>query len=1072
MKKFGLLSTSAIGSAALFGMSFVLAAPAYAQTSQDCDELTDAEERAACLQEAQAADADEPQETGQTLTVTGTRIYRPNLDSTVPITSVTQQDLTETADVSIGDNLNDLPSLRSSFSSANSTRFIGTAGLNWLDLRGLGVSRTLVLVNNRRHITSSPGDYLVDVNTIPITLLERVDIVTGGNSAIYGSDAVAGVVNFVLRRDFDGIEGRAQAGISDEGDLGQYFVGITAGRNFMDDRANVAVAFEYTKQQPLYFVDRPGLTGAFDGRCQFNVVDPLGIAGGETGVSNTDGIPDREFMCGTRNNGISNGGTIGTFSNGNALRFDSDGTLFIDTPERFFPASPGFVVGGQGSTLRDTGQLAAGIDRYAANLIARVEISPAFQPFLEAKYVHIEAVQEGQPSFWQGSLKGFFANTQEQFDAIQNLRCNNAFLTAQALATLQSFGICTNVAAGTFNISRFNVDFGGRGELHERDTFRIVAGIEGDFNDDWHYEFAVNYGRLDTELRSLNNLLLYDIDGNLDGFLLAIDARRNAAGQIVCGVNADADPTNDRPDCVPLNVFGSGAPSQAALDFINTTAFRDERASQLQIGAFVSGDLSQLFELPGGPIGFALGAEYRREKARSEFDALTASGGTFLNAIQPFLPPTLEVQEVFGEIRIPLLADLPFAQELTLEAAARYSDYNLGNTDTTFAYNLGAVWAPVRDIRFRGNYSRSVRVPTQSDLFSPLSQNFAFIADPCDANNINVGNRAANCAEGGVPAVANQALVDACASSPTPVALGDPWINCLARAFSTGFQSGGNPTLEEETGRSYTIGAVIQPRWVPGLSLSVDYYNIDVENLIATLTAQTIINQCYGAPQGINNPFCATVNRDPVSGLFDFPAVISGGVNFARQKTEGIDFEIAYRRTFDNGHRLSARAIGTYVKTLDNYTDPTFPEAPNRQRSELGDPVFAANLNLNYDFGRFDLSYRLRYIGRQTIAAYETQHSFQGVCTATYVAAIGCTLNEITTLPPTDVDAFPRVWFPDVFYHSVRLGYEVNERFSFYGGVDNITDRLPPLGLLGTAGGDPFDSIGRTFYVGVNIDFR
>ena len=212
-------------------------------------------------------------------------------------------------------------------------------------------------------------------------------------------------------------------------------------------------------------------------------------------------------------------------------------------------------------------------------------------------------------------------------------------------------------------------------------------------------------------------------------------------------------------------------------------------------------------------------------------------------------------------------------------------------------------------------------------------------------------------------------------------------------------------------------------------------------------------------------------NGPSATGLFNDPAVISGGVNFARQKTEGVDFEIAYRRTFDNGHRLSARAIATYVMTLDNYTNPTFPDAPNRQRSELGDPVFAANLNLNYDFGRFDLSYRLRYIGRQTIAAYETQHSFQGVCTATYVAAIGCTLNEITTLPPTDEDAFPRVWFPDVFYHSIRLGYEVNERFSFYGGVDNITDRLPPLGLLGTAGGDPFDSIGRTFYVGAQIDF-
>jgi outer membrane receptor protein involved in Fe transport len=557
-----------------------------------------------------------------------------------------------------------------------------------------------------------------------------------------------------------------------------------------------------------------------------------------------------------------------------------------------------------------------------------------------------------------------------------------------------------------------------------------------------------------------------------DGFLLAIDAVRNAAGQIVCRVNADADPTNDSPGCVPINVFGAGAPSQAALDFVNTTATREETASQLQLSAFVSGDLSALFELPGGPIGFAVGAEYRRERAFAEWDPLTRNFGTFLNAIRTFDPPDFAVKEVFGEIRFPLLRDLPFAQELTLEAAARYSDYNVGNTDTTFAYNLGGTWSPIRDIRFRANYSQSVRVPTQSDLFSPNSVNFAFIADPCDAQNINVGNRAQNCADFGVPTTANQALVDICATSPFPVALGDPWINCLARAFSTGFLSGGNPTLEEETGRSYTIGAVIQPRFIPGLSITADYYNIDVENLIATLTAQTIINSCFGAANGINNPFCATVNRDPNTGLFVSPAVISGGVNFARQKTEGVDVEIAYRHTFDNGHRLSARAIATYVMTLDNYTNPSFPDNPNRQRSELGDPVFGANLNVNYDFGAFDLSYRVRYIGRQTIGTYETQNSFTGVCTAFYVTNIGCTLNEITTLPPLNADAFPRVWYPDVFYHSVRLAYEVNERFSFYGGVDNITDRLPPLGLLGTAAGDPFDSVGRTFYVGVNVDFR
>ena len=1082
-----ILGTASVAALAIAGFATPAAAQGTTQADADrCANLPTQGERDACMAGEVATQETAAQEGGSIL-VTGTRIRRPNLESTVPITSVGIQELTDNGDVNLGDNLNDLPSLRSSFSSGNSTRFIGTAGLNFLDLRGLGVSRTLVLVNNRRHITGSPGDYLVDVNTIPITLVDRVDIVTGGNSAIYGSDAVAGVVNFILRRDFDGLRLRAQAGVSDQGDYPQYFAGLTWGRNFAEDRGNVAIALEYTRAQALYFTDRPGLTGAYDGRCQFDLIKPQGAAGGETGISSSDGTPDRAFLCGIRNAGIYNGGNVGpalpagqvcTLGLANSIPagpirdarceangqvaiyyFNDAGNLVRDVIGNDLRVNgSGNVQGSHGSTLRDTGQLAAGIQRYAANLLARFEVTRAFQPFLEAKYVHIDATQEGQPSFVQGGTLG-------------TLRCNNAFVTPQMLAQLQAIGRCATPATGTFPISRFNVDFGGRGEIHDRDTYRIVAGFEGDFFDDWHYEIAANYGHLRTRLDSLNNLVIADPTGSFFArYVDAIDAVNTPNGP-ACRINTDATPTNDDPACVPINLFGSGRPSAAALDYVNTTAHRREHASELQIVGFVSGDSSQWFELPGGPIGFALGVEYRRETAFSDFDDLTQNGATFLNAIQTFDPPALEVKEAYGEIRLPILRDLPFAQELTLEAAARVSDYNQGSTGTVWAYNLGGTWAPVRDIRFRGNYSRSVRAPTQSDLFSPQSQNFNQIADPCDVLNVGVGSRAANCAANGVPLVATAALVAACASTAFPATLGGPFINCTARSSSTGFLSGGNPDLREETSKSYTLGAVIEPRFVPGLSITADYYHITVENLIAVLTAQAIITGCYDQPPG--NSLCATVNRDPATGLFVQPAVLSAGVNFARQVTSGVDVELSYRRTFGNGHRLSARAIGTYVIETTNYIDPSFPNNPNRQLSELGDPVFAANANFNYDFGAFDITYNLRYIGKQTTnVSYEAQNASDGLCTATYVAAIGCTLNEITLLPPTNADSHPRINYPDVFYHAVQLGYQVNEQFRFYGGVSNILDRKPPLGLLGTAGGDPYDSIGRYIYFGVNVNFR
>jgi outer membrane receptor protein involved in Fe transport len=996
--------------------------------------------------------------------VSGSRIARPNLNSPVPLTAVTAEQLTQQGDISLGDALNDLPSLRTTFSQGNSTRFIGTAGLNLLDLRGLGTSRTLVLVNGKRHVTALPGDYLVDVNTIPVDLLDRIDVVTGGNSAVYGSDAVAGVVNFILKRDFDGLSVRGQGGISERGDRETKFISATYGKNFGDGRGNIAISGEYAKSDPLYFRERDDLTGAYSGRCQYNVVSD---SQADEGPYGTDGITDLEPVCGVRNGFISDGGTVGGLGAGQYLRFADDGSLFVDVPEQYLPFS-GNDIGTQGSTLRNTGQLAAGLERYTANLLAHFDVSDAFRPFIEAKYVHIEAIQEGQPSFFVGGPTYVGGNP---------LFCDNAFLNDSALATLQSFGLCSagRTNTQTIPLTRFNIDFGGRGELQDRDTYRIVGGIEGTFNTDWTYELSLNWGRLETDLRSLNNLLLFDLDGNPTGFNLAADAVLDGTGAPVCRVNVDADPTNDDPACVPINLFGFGAPSQEALDYVNTTGRRKEWAEQFVALASVAGDLSQLFELPGGPIAFAVGGEYREERAYSAWDDLTASGGTFLNAIQPFTPPKLSVKEAFGEVRIPLLADLPFAQELTVSGAARVSDYNT-STGTVWAWNVNGVYAPIPDIRFRAGYATSVRAPTQGDLFSPGSQNFAFIADPCDQQTgaiNNNPNRAANCAAAGVPTTADAALVAACTGTSFPVALGDPYTNCTARTASTSFLSGGNPTLTEEKGKSLTIGVILEPSFLPGLSLTADYYSIEIEDQIAVLGAQTIINNCYSSPTGINNPYCTTVSRTS-TGLFDpDQAVISGGINFASRKTEGIDFDLQYRHSFDNGDRLDIRAIATHLIKLNFFEDPTAPNNPNRIKSELGDPDWAASLNINYDFGDFELGYSMRFLDSMYKSAYENANPYTGICPTTGIVGFSggtCTPGELATLDPANADQYDDPTFNAKTYHNLRLTMKTASDFEFYVGVDNMFDTKPPFGQLGTAGGDPYDTFGRYFYAGFTVD--
>jgi outer membrane receptor protein involved in Fe transport len=440
------------------------------------------------------------------------------------------------------------------------------------------------------------------------------------------------------------------------------------------------------------------------------------------------------------------------------------------------------------------------------------------------------------------------------------------------------------------------------------------------------------------------------------------------------------------------------------------------------------------------------------------------------------------VKEAYGEVYFPLLKDMPFAQELSLNLAGRVSDYN-NATGTVYAYNIQGIYAPISDVRLRAAYATSVRAPTQSDLFGSLNQNFQFVGDPCNQANINAGpNRVANCAAAGVPTTINAATAAACAGTGLGTLIGSPWVNCIANTRTIGTVSGGNPNLTEERGKSLTIGAVIKPSFIPGLNLTIDYYQIRVRNLIATLTAQTIVNLCYDSDIGLASPYCSSISRGAGTGLFNTPGLVQSGFNFAAQKTKGLDFDLSYEHKFDNGDRLEVRGIATRVIQLTNYFDVLNPRQPDRQLSELGDPQWGASFNISYDFGDFDMRYSARYIGKQVNdgLAYETLFPYRALCPASGItpntggingAAVPCTVGTLLTVQPNNADAREKKWYPDVLYHDIRIGFDVAEKFRFYAGVNNLLDRQPPNGLLGTAGGDPYDSFGRNFFVGFNAEF-
>ena len=1015
--------------------------------------------------------------------VTGSRIARPNLESPVPVTTVTADEIFETGSTSVGDLLNDLPALRSTFSQSNSTRFLGTTGLNLLDLRGLGTQRTLVLVNGRRHVASDILGNAVspDVNTFPSDLIDRVDVVTGGNSAVYGSDAIAGVVNFILKKDFTGLQFRGQGGQSFAGDAGDYYGSVLAGTNFWDDKGNIAANFEYAKQEPFFASDRSNLS--HQGLFVVTGSDP------PDAVNGSDGIPDRTYYPDVRAVTYSNGGSVlaaPASSSGLApcglapnidpntglrvpyscpLIFQPDGTLAPQTGERIGLGPNGNFNGGNGSNDREYELLGIlpKLERYSLNVFGNLQVSEGFAPYLEAKYVRTKSLLQTQPTFFQGGT----------IDGDRELpRFDNPYLSDQARATINATraaaGLAPLAGSDQFRLYKNLSDLGGRGEDATRETTRFVLGVGGKMGDTWNYDVSVNWGQFKEDTRVTGNL-------DLQRFALAMDAAQGPNG-IVCrsqidpaaaygygdllddpatperepgAAYADAQLANDIAQCQPMNPFGEGNISQAARNYVLQDTTSVAKITEFVVSASVSGDSSAWFSLPAGPVGVAFGLEHRTEDVFFEADELVSSGLTFYNALPKLDPPKQKVDEVFTEFRVPLLKELPGARDLTLDLAARYADYN-GATGGVLAYNGGVEWTPLEGVRVRAGLARAVRAPSLVDLYSEQSQNFAFIEDPCASHNIGGGSptRAANCAAAGIPANFDWS------AAATPEIL-----------------SGGNPDLKEETSDSFTAGIVLQPTFLPGFTFSADYFDIDIDDVITAPDAQQIMDACYDAAD-LNNQFCGLFQRwgasggpgyvpgtsDPSSDPEAPFALVNGTLqqtllNYASSTARGIDFEVGYNGNLGEVGKLATRLIYTRVLQRDDFLDPAHPDDPDQVLYELGDPKNAFNWNTDFTVGKFKFGYQMRYIGHMVINNAEDVFSVGGN-------------------PPQNADYAEKKYYPEVIYHDVRAAYDISDDINAYIGVDNLSDRVPPLGLTGVGGGSGIYEVrGRFWYAGFRVGF-
>jgi outer membrane receptor protein involved in Fe transport len=1104
---------AALGSASVFGMAMAFTGTAYAQNTQDaaaqpeCTDPNDPNCQVGTSEQEIESGTNAGQE-GPDLVVTGSRIRRPNVESQIPVTSLGGEEFFQQGSTNVGETLNDLPQLRSTFSQQNAGLGVGIVGLNLLDLRGLGSVRTLVLVNGRRHVASDifTNSVTPDVNTIPNDLIERVDVVTGGNSAVYGSDAIAGVVNFILRRNFEGFQVRGNAGISEEGYGANQYASVLGGMNFADGRGNITAHAEYSYTERTYGSQLPFLRRV-DG---FVVVDA--DSGGLPNAS--DGFPDSVFLRDVRVGGASRFGTVtvpqragiaacgtGTSANNGPPNtagtpyscnfiFDANGNLVPQTGTRVGLGPLGTFIGGNGDTGREDNQVSIfpEQERINANILARYEFTDWLEAFVEAKAVRIRTVGlNAGPTFINNTTSG------GNFDERIAPRLDNPFLSPQARTTIanailastcnfqpanlsQAATTCVGTGLTPAQIASINngsyrflfgrnlTDLPLRDEKFERNTFRVVGGVRGTFNDDWSYELSANYG-IHREVNQQQGFV------NTQRFLLSLDAGRNpVTGQIQCRSQFDPAARVGAPlyqnrtqtlnadiaACVPYNPFGRGD-NRAAAEYFLYYPINRAQLTQLNILGFVSGDSSQLFELPGGPVRFVIGGEFRRDTAENDSDIAAESLISNSVFLGDFDQVQTEVKEAFAEIQIPLLRDVPFFQELTLSGAGRVSEYE---NQTVWAYNAGVEWTPIQDLRFRANYGRAVRAPNISESAFPVVPNFSNgFVDPCSVGAIGQNvNRNQNCT-----------------TQLTPAQLA----NLPPAGYSLPVLSGSNPALEAEKADTYTIGAVFTPRFVPGLSFTVDYYDITVNDVIATLGAQAIANSCYDSP-GFTASTCALIQRNlgttngpnnELPGQILNNTLFQGPNNFAKLIRRGIDFELAYRTTITDDIRLNTRMIYTHQLQNSNFTNPTFPNLENRIVSEVGDPQDEFRFDLDLTFGAVTLGYQMRYIGPQYIGAYENVEPFPEGCTP------ALTPGAAPVCPPLNADQFDIFEYPAVVYHDLRADFRIGggegrSELNFFFGVDNLTDVEPPLGTIaGNANTSIFNVRGRNYYAGFRARF-
>jgi outer membrane receptor protein involved in Fe transport len=1025
-----LLSSAAAVSVALLG-----AAPVFAQGTQTAENGND-----------------------ETIVVTGTLVRNPNLVASSPVNTVGAEEI-ELQQANVAEELlRELPGAVPSIGSAVNN---GNGGASYVNLRGLGSNRNVVLLDGVRIVPASLVGR-VDLNNIPLALVQRVDVLTGGASTTYGADAVSGVVNFITRRDFAGIDINVSEQITEQGDGNVFRADVTIGANFDDGRGNATLSVGYQEADAVY-------QGARDYSI-FNVDSTAGTAGG-SGTA----VPSRFTGA---NPTLAGCGGVGepTCATAQGTRQVNDaGTAFLPTaaftafnfnPYNIFQTPfERFNIYGQANY-----QISDAIEIYTRGLFSKNTVQTIIAP---SGVFGIQVTVPLSSPFLTPALRNAFCAFDTNTGAPYVPLYSPAVCAAAATAVNPTD---PNFRTVTTTLSRRAIEAGPRSSSFVTQIFDYRLGARGGITDSIDWDIFGSYG----ESENLQTQSGYYLNSRIRAAVYSTNAN-------TCLPNAPLGGSTS-PGCIPADFFGPAGNatfSPAALAYLSQASTVRTVVSLAQARGTVSGDFGWNLPWATQPVSFAVGGEFREYRASQVSDSLAQSGDLAgSGGTAPNIAGGFNVYEAFGELIVPIVADRPFFDLLEVRGGLRYSSYSVNSTPArgfnTTTWKVEGTWAPVQDLRFRGSYSRAVRAPNIAELFAPVNTGLTNLNDdPCA--NLNVS---------GLPIagrpVPTGELRAICLAQGAPVGqIGAIGVPTAGQANATG---GGNLALQPETSTSWTAGAVFQPSFLPGLSASVDYYNIRITGAITSPTPGDAIQACFGTlaadgqataiPAGAStSAACTIIRRNAVTGQLSgdpltTPGLFLSSSNLGVLETSGVDFVLNYRRNLD-----ILGGMGLAFNFVLNWTDESLFQAVqgvgvNRECTgyysvNCGSiqPEWQWSLRTTATFDNFDLSVLWRHIDN---VVYEP--GLPAVFTGTLPAGLGVLSGQSVN--------FNRI--PAYDYFDLTGRWAVDDHLTITLSVQNLFDKQPPIvgstvGSTGFNSGNTYpstyDTLGRRFVAAARIRF-